>query len=105
MGIAHWDNVESHRRAKSELDATWQRLGQAAGAKDVAPPLAYGEPAERPPNILNVDEVELERWGAATSAPLATRSAPTRPTSAGSGSTRARVARCRTATPRKRRSS
>ena len=182
MGIAHWDEVESHRRAKGEMDATWQRLGDAAGTKDVgvnrvriAPgklptpphshgaseevyyvlsggglawqddqvhevrprdciihrasvmehtfvagpeglellvygtrhpteygwlprsgalrtswpwvegriddpweveaagePLTYGDPAPRPPNILNVDEVELERWGAATTAPLAT---------------------------------
>lgn len=30
MGIAHWDDVEHHRRAKGELDATWQRLGEAA---------------------------------------------------------------------------
>ena len=183
MGLAHWDDVEQHRRAKGEMDATWQRLGDAAGTKGVglnrvrvapgklptpphshgaseevyyvldgsglawqdeqvhevrpgdcvihradelehtfvagpdgldylvfgtrhptelgwlprsgavrfgwpwvegrtddpwdreaeAPPLAYGEPAARPPNILNVDEVELERWGAATTAPLATR--------------------------------
>ena len=183
MGIAHWDEVESYHRAKGEMDATWQRLGDAAGTKDVgvnrvriAPgrlptpphshgaseevyyvlsgsglawqddqvhdvrprdcvihrasvmehtfvagpeglellvfgtrhpteygwlprsgavrlswpwlegrvddpwdveaagePLAYGEPAPRPPNILNVDEVELERWGAATTAPLATQ--------------------------------
>ncbi len=183
MGIAHWDDIEHHRRAKGEMDATWQRLGDAAGTKGVglnrvsvapgklptpphshgaseevffvlagsglawqdeqvhdvrpgdcvihradelehtfvagpdgleylvygtrhptelgwlprsnavrfgwpwvegrtddpwdreaeAPPLAYGEPAERPPNILNVDEVELERFGGMTSAPLATR--------------------------------
>jgi len=184
MGIAHWDDVEHTRRAKGEMDATWQRLGQAAGAKGVglnrvrvapgklptpphshgaseeiffvlagsglawqdeqvhevrpgdcvihradelehtfvagpdgleylvygtrhptelgwlprsgavrfgwpwveggrtddpwdreadAPPLAYGEPADRPPNILNVDEVELEPWGRVTTAPLATR--------------------------------
>ncbi|MGZ8783177.1 MAG: cupin domain-containing protein [Gaiellaceae bacterium] len=184
MGIAHWDDVEGHHRAKGEMDATWQRLGDAAGTKGVglnrvrvapgklptpphshgaseevfyvlggsglawqddeahevrprdciihranelehtfiagpegldylvfgtrhptdfgwlprsgavrlgwpwvegrvddpwereaeAPPLAYGEPAERPPNILNVDEVELEEWkGRVTSAPLATR--------------------------------
>jgi len=182
MGLAHWDDVESYRRAKGEMDATWQRLGDAAGTKDVgvnrvrvapgrlptpphshgaseevffvlagsglawqdeqvhevrrgdcvihranalehtfvagpdgleylvfgtrhptdfgwlprsgavrlgwpwvegrvddpwdreaeAPPLAYGEPAARPPNILNVDEVEHERWGSATTAPLAT---------------------------------
>lgn len=183
MGIAHWDDVEHHRRAKGEMDATWQRLGQAAGTNGVgvnrvrvapgklptpphshgaseeiffvlvgsglawqdeqvhevrpgdcvihranelehtfvagpdgleylvygtnhptefgwlprsgavrigwpwvegrvddpwdreaeAPPLAYGEPAERPSNIVNVDEVELERWGRATTAPLATQ--------------------------------
>lgn len=182
MGVAHWDDVESHRRAKGEMDATWQRLGQAAGTKDVclnrvrvaagklptpphshsaseeiyfvleggglawqseqvhevrpgdciiqrpgeldhtfiagpngleylaygtrhptevgwlprsgavrfgwawaegriddpwdreaeAPPLAYGAPVARPPNILNVDEVELERHGPITTAPLAT---------------------------------
>jgi uncharacterized cupin superfamily protein len=36
-------------------------------------PLAYGDPSPRPPNILNVDEVELDRYkeGVAT-APLAT---------------------------------
>lgn len=183
MGLAHWDDVETHRRAKGELDATWQRLGDAAGTKGVglnrvrvapgklptpphshgaseeifyvlggsglawqdeqvhevrpgdcvihranelehtfvagpegldylvfgtrhptevgwlprsravrfgwpwvegrtddpwdreaeSPPLAYGEPAGRPPNILNVDEVELEHWGRAHSRPLATR--------------------------------
>jgi len=183
MGLAHWDDVEQHRRAKGEMDATWQRLGDAAGTKGVglnrvrvAPgklptpphshgaseevyyvlggsglawqddavhevrpgdcviqrsdelehtfvagpdgldylvfgtrhptelgwlprsgavrfgwpwvegrvddpwdreaesvPLAYGEPAPRPANILNVDEVELEHFGRATTAPLATR--------------------------------
>jgi len=182
MGLAHWDDVESHHRAKGEMDATWQRLGDAGGTKGVglnrvrvapgklptpphshgaseevffvlggsglawqddqvhevrpgdcvihranvlehtfiagqdgldylvfgtrhptefgwlprsgavrfgwpwvegriddpwdreaeAPPLAYGEPAERPANILNVDEVELETFGGATTAPLAT---------------------------------
>jgi uncharacterized cupin superfamily protein len=184
VGLAHWDDVEHHHRAKGEMDATWQRLGDAAGTKGVglnrvrvapgklptpphshgaseevyyvlagsglawqdgqvhevrprdcvihranelehtfvagpdgleylvfgtrhpteigwlprsgavrfgwpwvegrtddpwdreaeAPPLAYGEPAPRPPNILNVDEVELEHWrGRVHSAPLATR--------------------------------
>ena len=182
MGIAHWDDVEQRHRAKGEMDATSQRLGDAAGTKGVgvnrvrvapgklptpphshgaseeiyyvldgsglawqddevhevrpgdcvvhranelehtfiagpdgldflvygtrhatelgwlprsgavrfgwpwvggrtddpwdreaeAPPLAYGEPAPRPANIVNVDEVELERSGAATTAPLAT---------------------------------
>ena len=35
MGLAHWDDVEHHRRAKGEMDATWQRLGEAAGTKGV----------------------------------------------------------------------
>ena len=35
MGLAHWDDVETHRRAKGEMDATWQRLGDAAGTKGV----------------------------------------------------------------------
>src|SRR5215210_1719512 len=182
MGLAHWDDVERHHRAKGEMDATWQRLGDAAGTKAVGlnrvhvapgklptpphshgaseevfyvlagsglawqdeqvheirpgdcvihranelehtfvagangleylvfgtrhptdfgwlprsgavrlgwpwvegrtddpwdretegPPLQYGEPAERPPNILNVDEVALEHWGRTATAPLAT---------------------------------
>ncbi len=33
--VAHWDEVEWHRRAKGEMDATWQRLGDAAGARGV----------------------------------------------------------------------
>lgn len=37
-------------------------------------PLAYGEPEPRPANILNVEEVELERWrDTLVTAPLATR--------------------------------
>ena len=183
MGVAHWDDVEPHRRAKGEMDATWQALGGAAGTVGVgvnrvrvAPgklptpphshgaseeiyyvldgsglawqdgevhevrardcvihranelehtfvggpdgldllvygtrhstelgwlprsrairfgwpwvegrddnpwevearsqPLAYGEPAPRPANIVNVDEVELERWeDRIVTAPLAT---------------------------------
>jgi len=35
MGVAHWDDVESHRAAKGEMDATWQHLGDAAGTKGV----------------------------------------------------------------------
>ena len=35
VGLVHWDDVEQHRGAKGEMDATWQRLGQAAGAKGV----------------------------------------------------------------------
>jgi uncharacterized cupin superfamily protein len=33
--LAHWDDVESHRRAKGEMDALWQRLGDAAGTRGV----------------------------------------------------------------------
>src|SRR5262249_33780546 len=36
-------------------------------------PLAIGEPAPRPANILNVDEVELFEYRTIVSAPLATR--------------------------------
>jgi uncharacterized cupin superfamily protein len=35
MGLAHWDDVEQHRRAKGEMDATWQLLGRAAGTVGV----------------------------------------------------------------------
>jgi len=31
--IAHWDDVEGSRREKGPMAATWQRLGDAAGAK------------------------------------------------------------------------
>jgi uncharacterized cupin superfamily protein len=37
-----------------------------------AEPLAFGKPAPRPANIVNAGEVELEHWGSATTAPLAT---------------------------------
>ena len=182
MGIAHWDEVEQHHVATGEIDASIQRLGDAAGTKAVGlnrirvapgklptpphshgaseeiyyvlggsglawqdeqvhevrprdcvihrademehtfvagpegldflvfgtrhptefgwlprsgavrlgwpwvegrtdnpweieaqqPPLAYGDPAPRPANILNVDEVDLENWGTSRTAPLAT---------------------------------
>jgi uncharacterized cupin superfamily protein len=35
MGVAHWDEVETHHRAKGEMDASLQRLGDAAGARRV----------------------------------------------------------------------
>ena len=35
MTFVHWDEVESFRRAKGEMDATWQRLGHEAGTKTV----------------------------------------------------------------------
>src|SRR5947209_12208541 len=38
-----------------------------------APPLEAGEPAPRPENIVNIDEVERRRWPSGEAAPLATR--------------------------------
>jgi uncharacterized cupin superfamily protein len=35
MGVAHWDEVESHHRAKGEMDASWQWLGHSAGTRGV----------------------------------------------------------------------
>ncbi len=35
MGLVHWDDVEWHHRAKGEMDAQWQFLGRAGGAKEV----------------------------------------------------------------------
>jgi uncharacterized cupin superfamily protein len=35
VAIAHWDDVEQHRRAKGEMDATWQFLARAAGSQTV----------------------------------------------------------------------
>ena len=35
MTLAHWDEVEWHRSAKGEMDAEWQRLGDAAGTAGV----------------------------------------------------------------------
>jgi uncharacterized cupin superfamily protein len=35
MPLGHWDDVEGFRLAKGEMDATWQRLGDAAGAVGV----------------------------------------------------------------------
>src|SRR2546421_346304 len=35
MTVAHWDEVEPRHSAKGEMDATWQRLGNAAGTRGV----------------------------------------------------------------------
>ena len=35
MGVAHWDEVETWRAAKGEMDAVWQPLGRDAGTKGV----------------------------------------------------------------------
>jgi uncharacterized cupin superfamily protein len=48
MGVAHWDEVEFHRRAKGEMDASWQRLGDAAGAQSVGVSRVRVEPGKLP---------------------------------------------------------
>jgi uncharacterized cupin superfamily protein len=48
MGLAHWDDVEPRRRAKGEMDATWQRLGEAAGTKGVGVNLLRVAPGKLP---------------------------------------------------------
>jgi len=48
MGVAHWDEVESFRPAKGEMDATWQRLGDAAGTKTVGVNRVRVEPGKLP---------------------------------------------------------
>lgn len=58
MGVAHWDDVEGHRRAKGEMDATWQPLGGAAGTKGVGVNRVRVEPGKlpTPPHAHTVSE-------------------------------------------------
>jgi uncharacterized cupin superfamily protein len=48
MGVAHWDEVESFHPAKGEMDATWQRLGDAAGTRTVGVNRVRVEPGKLP---------------------------------------------------------
>jgi uncharacterized cupin superfamily protein len=48
MGLAHWDDVETFRNAKGEMDATWQRLGDVAGTKGVGLNRVRVEPGKLP---------------------------------------------------------
>jgi uncharacterized cupin superfamily protein len=48
MGVAHWDEVEAHRRAKGEMDATWQWLGGPAGTSGVGVNRVRVEPGKLP---------------------------------------------------------
>jgi uncharacterized cupin superfamily protein len=48
MGVAHWDEVEFHRRAKGEMDASWQALGDAAGTRGVGVNRVRVEPGKLP---------------------------------------------------------
>jgi uncharacterized cupin superfamily protein len=48
MGVAHWDEVEFQRRSKGEMDASWQRLGDAAGTRAVGLSRVRVEPGKLP---------------------------------------------------------
>ncbi len=48
MTVAHWDEVDPFRRAKGEMDATWQRLGDAAGTRSVGVNRVRVEPGKLP---------------------------------------------------------
>jgi uncharacterized cupin superfamily protein len=48
VAVVHWDEVERRRRAKGEMDATWQRLGQAAGTQGVGVNRVRVEPGMLP---------------------------------------------------------
>src|SRR5262245_30848157 len=48
MTVAHWDEVEGRRNAKGEMDATWQGLGNAAGARGVGVNRVRVEPGKLP---------------------------------------------------------
>jgi len=48
MGVAHWDEVEGQARAKGEMDATWQALGDAAGTRSVGVNLVRVAPGKLP---------------------------------------------------------
>jgi uncharacterized cupin superfamily protein len=48
MGVAHWDEVERFHSAKGEMDATWQRLGVAAGTRGVGVSRVRVEPGKLP---------------------------------------------------------
>jgi len=48
MTVAHWDDVETHHRAKGEMDAVWQRLGDAAGTKSVGVNRVHVAPGKLP---------------------------------------------------------
>jgi uncharacterized cupin superfamily protein len=48
MSVAHWDEVESHHRAKGEMGATWQAVGNAAGTVTVGVNRTRVEPGKLP---------------------------------------------------------
>ena len=48
MGLAHWDDVKRHHRAKGEMDAEWQILGRAAGTAGVGVNRVHVAPGKLP---------------------------------------------------------
>jgi len=58
MGVAHWDEVESWRAAKGEMDAVWQPLGRDAGANGVGVNRVRVEPGKlsTPPHSHSASE-------------------------------------------------
>jgi uncharacterized cupin superfamily protein len=46
--VVHWDDVEAHRREKGPMAATWQFLGDAAGAKGIGVNRVRVEPGRLP---------------------------------------------------------
>jgi uncharacterized cupin superfamily protein len=48
MSVAQWDEVDWHRNAKGEMDASWQRLGDAAGTRLVGLNRVRVEPGKLP---------------------------------------------------------
>ena len=46
--LAHWDEVEGPRNEKGPMNATWQRLGDAAGAKGIGVNRVRVEPGRLP---------------------------------------------------------
>ena len=58
MGLAHWDDVESWRAAKGEMDAVWQPLGRDAGTKGVGVNRVRVEPGKlsTPPHSHSASE-------------------------------------------------
>lgn len=81
MGIAHWDDVERHRRAKGEMDATWQPLGRAAGTKGVGVNRVHVAPGKlpTPPHSHGASEevfFVLERGGPPARSARTSPSAP-----------------------------
>jgi uncharacterized cupin superfamily protein len=48
MTVVHWDGVDPARRTKGEIDASWQRLGAAAGSVGVGVSRVRVEPGKLP---------------------------------------------------------